>query len=463
MVWPTDDLTTAHLDSSTDDPGLARAELKAAVDKIKSILAEVPSGSTVWHSSNDGPGGTPSLDAATLGGAGKDSAYHLNLANSTGSLAASKVSDGPGSGLNADQLDNQDGSYYRDLGNATGTLSTARIGTDTITAAKIAANAIGNSELASNAVNTVNILNGAINSPKLATTTDEQSSTSSSTDVILASYGEYGFNNQTRMQDTSPRFYVSTTGTNGSSVDSGEPFYGHTDYRSYVTCSAQTTGERSYARVRYITGSPPYNLGDGEVLLFVWLKLSSSGDIITTQTSRTPPWAYNGPTNITADRYDTNGKGYKTIRQINEIDGSIETFEREVDFDFKNSDMDLIPHPFVNVQPDENIILLDPPDTLYIMELFEMGESIIDLMDKDYLRLDNETIKRSTPNGVLPAKFKWKNTRARVGEATKDRRMKRGVFSQNKQERDETRRRIVERRANRRINIGENGRDNRNE
>jgi hypothetical protein len=85
------------------------------------------------------------------------------------------------------------------------------------------------------------------------------------------------------------------------------------------------------------------------------------------------------------------------------------------------------------------------------------------LMDKDYLRLDNETIKRSTPNGVLPAKFKWKNTRARVGEATKDRRMKRGVFSQNKQERDETRRRIVERRANRRINIGENGRDNRNE
>lgn len=425
MVWPTDDLTTTHLDSSTDDPGLARAELKAAVDKIKSILGEVPSGATVWHSLNDGPGGTPSLDAATLGG--NDSAYHLNLANATGLLAASKISDGAGSGLDADQLDGQNGSHYLDLGNATGTLSMNRIAPNSITQTQIAANAVDYSELADNAVHTSSILNGAINSPKLATTIDEQSSTSSSTDVILASYGEYGFNNQTRMQDTSGRAYVSTTGTNGS-TERGEAFAGHTDYRSYVTCAVGTTGERSYARVRYITGSPPYNLGDGEVFLFVWLKLSSSGDIITTQTSRTPPWAYNGPTNITADRYDTNGKGYKTIARINEINGSIETYEQEVDFDFKNSDMDLIPHPFVNVQPDENIILLDPPDTLYIMELFEMGESIIDLMDKDYLRLDNETIKRSTPRGVTASKFKWKNSRKRAGEMNIDRRLKRGRF-----------------------------------
>lgn len=451
MVWPTDDLTTTHLDSSSDDPGLARAELKAAVDKIKSILGEVPAGSTVWHSSNDGPGGTPSLDAATLGGSGKDSAYHLNLANATGTLAASKVSDGPGSGLDADQLDNQDGSYYRDLGNATGTLNTARIGNDSITASKIAANAIGNSELASNAVNTVNVLDGAITQPKLATTPDEISSTSGSTDVIVASYGAYGFNNQTRMQDTSSRSYVSTTGTNGTTA-SGEVFAGHTDYRSYVTLTANTTGERTYARVRYVTGSPPYNLGDGEIALFIWLKLSSSGEIITTQTSRTPPWAYNGPTDIRADRYSLDGRAYKTIRQINEADGSIQTFEREVDYDFKNSDMELIPMPFINVQPDENVILLDPPDTLYLMELFEMGESITDLIEKDYLRLDNETINRITPNGVLPAKFKWKNTRTRVAEATKDRRMKRGVFSENQQEKDETRRQIIERRKRRRGN-----------
>lgn len=35
--------------------------------------------------------------------------------------------DGPGSGINADLLDNQDGSYYRNLANSTGTLPTARL------------------------------------------------------------------------------------------------------------------------------------------------------------------------------------------------------------------------------------------------------------------------------------------------------------------------------------------------
>ncbi len=42
MVWPTDNLTTQHLDAATDDPSQARVELLNAVNKIKAMLAENP-------------------------------------------------------------------------------------------------------------------------------------------------------------------------------------------------------------------------------------------------------------------------------------------------------------------------------------------------------------------------------------------------------------------------------------
>lgn len=66
MAWPTDDLTTTHLDSATDDPSQARVELKSAIDKLKAVLAEVDAGQTVFHSGNDGPGS--GLDADSVDG-----------------------------------------------------------------------------------------------------------------------------------------------------------------------------------------------------------------------------------------------------------------------------------------------------------------------------------------------------------------------------------------------------------
>lgn len=66
MAWPTDDLTTTHLDSETDLVAAARTEIIAAVNKIKAILAEVPAGKKVWHEDNDGAGS--GLDADRLDG-----------------------------------------------------------------------------------------------------------------------------------------------------------------------------------------------------------------------------------------------------------------------------------------------------------------------------------------------------------------------------------------------------------
>jgi hypothetical protein len=47
MTWPADDLTKVHLDSTTDDPSQARAELEALLDKVKLILGEVTTGQIV--------------------------------------------------------------------------------------------------------------------------------------------------------------------------------------------------------------------------------------------------------------------------------------------------------------------------------------------------------------------------------------------------------------------------------
>ena len=40
MTWPTSAISTANLDQGSDNPALARAELKTAVDNINSIVAE---------------------------------------------------------------------------------------------------------------------------------------------------------------------------------------------------------------------------------------------------------------------------------------------------------------------------------------------------------------------------------------------------------------------------------------
>lgn len=40
MTWPNTQISTEHLDSGTDSPALARANLKSAVDNLNSLVAE---------------------------------------------------------------------------------------------------------------------------------------------------------------------------------------------------------------------------------------------------------------------------------------------------------------------------------------------------------------------------------------------------------------------------------------
>jgi hypothetical protein len=198
-------------------------------------------------------------------------------------------------------------------------------------------------------------------------------------------------------------------------------------YNESVSSSVNLQGD---AVITYITSSPPYDLGDGEVPLFIFLHIKN-GIIDTVSTSIDPPWAHNGPTSTKPDRIEGIGglkRKYKTIYIPDESTGAIKTHEVEIDTVYKNKDMPIVPHPFI-LNNNESVILLDPVETNYFLELQNAGENINSLIINDYIRLDNTPITRNAPPGVIASRFKWKNTVRRAGEALEDRRLKRGSFS----------------------------------
>lgn len=112
-----------------------------------------------------------------------------------------------------------------------------------------------------------------------------------------------------------------------------------------------STGFTAYIDENYVQASPPYNLGNGDVPLFIFVALNKSGGISAVQVMPDPPWAYHGPTDIRAHRFDkVSGRSWRTDNGI----------EREVTQEFKNSDMAAIPHPFQWAGKDHSIVLLDP-------------------------------------------------------------------------------------------------------
>ena len=124
MPFPTDDLTTNHLDSSTDSAASARVELYNTVLKLKAVMAEFTAGSTAWHSDNDGAGS--GLGADTLDG--QHGAYYQSSSNqNSGTLPLDRL---PATltGKDADTLDSRHGSFYQNADNLiAGTIPTGRL------------------------------------------------------------------------------------------------------------------------------------------------------------------------------------------------------------------------------------------------------------------------------------------------------------------------------------------------
>lgn len=400
MAWPTDDLTNANTDAGTDLPSNARAEINAAILKIKAILAEITAAATVWHSGNDGA--ASGLDADLLDG--QQGTYYKDATTLNGQLP----------------------SYYLDYPNLTnvavqggtivnGSIQKPALATPCIDGANIESNSIGASHILAGAVAQSEIASGAVHQGQLNTSMGEVSGTISGNLTLPG--GTYGFYPQTK----------GSVGFSGSIIIADDP---STTYLTYINIGVNSG--TAYAQQRYINSSPPYSIEGIDYDLFLFL-LMRNNQILGCYSAFDPPWAHNGPTKTAADFYDKKGAAWQIVKEIPEeihtlknSDRSefiqetrkIKPIYRRVTQSIKNQDMPLIPHPFLSMQPGDQVVLIAPDQSGVYMDLcdaFRSGESVVELIHDDYLRIDNQAVDSTgKPPGVNLNRIKWKNSKVNI-------------------------------------------------
>lgn len=232
-------------------------------------------------------------------------------------------------------------------------------------------------------------------------------------------------NNQTDRAET-----VADAASGGSAYTS--PLFGAvTDYGgaevTVVHYDLQQVGGAASSRINYVTSSPPYDLGDGEIPLFIFAQLSPTGDVVVVHTAEDPVWAHNGPTDIVPSGYDKDGTPFRLVRPKltaqDRLDLSDPTkragilarlrdtppVAEPITQELKNRDMALIPHPFVKPPAGNRIAMVPVSDALYELgELHDVGENVAGLVARGYIKFDATPLKRVAPPGVIPTTCSWK-------------------------------------------------------
>lgn len=169
------------------------------------------------------------------------------------------------------------------------------------------------------------------------------------------------------------------------------------------------------ATQRYVSSSPPYDLGDGEVSGFAFALVNSAGEIEATYLADTPPWAYNGRTDIRCTHIcPVSKKKFRNVakkRSFEQImDGVRPSYKlEEITQDIKNADMPDIPHPFIGSDmTGKTVVLLDPMDRRIekVLEYMNAGGDVSEIFK--LIKPDNEKLKRCGPKGVMQCKFKMR-------------------------------------------------------
>lgn len=196
--------------------------------------------------------------------------------------------------------------------------------------------------------------------------------------------------------------------------------YDSTSYSSRVVSWSNTTNAGVGGQQRYITSSPPFDLGDGEAGGFIFLLMDSLGKVVSHYAADVPPWGYNGPTDIRAKKVcRITKKKYRygmrpmSIEQI--IDGANPEYEyQEITQQIKNADMVLIPHPFGVIPSGHTVVLLDMMDERLrrLVDYQNGGGDISEALMSGKIYADNEHIKgRNGPLGVMQARLKFRKSK----------------------------------------------------
>ena len=293
-------------------------------------------------------------------------------------------------------------------------IQSAAIADGAVTQAKIANVSVGQSELKT----TFGTVGGYFNSGASATYT--------------APGGNYAFAHLHYASAYYTYCVINNNGLNGNGVYNRWVKIGNSD---------SGTGRNFYAYYReyYVQASPPYDLGDGEIPLFVFAKLDSNRNQKSIYVAPEAPWHYNGPTDIRATRKEpVSGRSW---RKVLAVDAELHNLgltpqaairqglytrqsladrraqdratgnyaEIEITQAVKNADMPIIPHPFER-RPGEKIVLLDPvsPVMLELLELHDQGEDVARLVHDGHLIIDNIPLNRAGPRGVDVVGVRWK-------------------------------------------------------
>lgn len=206
-----------------------------------------------------------------------------------------------------------------------------------------------------------------------------------------------------------------------------------------VTIESSGAPFTSYVRLYYVQASPPYDLGDGEIPLFIFgLVDNATGKIESLSVSPEAPWHYNGKTNIQANRKDkVSGRSWRNCcrTQLEKFENQVDVktllmnpatrqqgldiladkkpYEIEITQAVKQADMPDIPHTFGGDLTGKTVVLLDPvsPIIEQLFHLYETGEDVNELIHDGYLTYGNSQIARVTPKGVVCVDLAWKNTK----------------------------------------------------
>jgi len=295
---------------------------------------------------------------------------------------------------------------------------TLRVKADGITSSELAPDSVGSSEIATGAVGSPEISAGAVGQSEIGAGAVHQSELDTSRGTVTQNStvganfvlpgGEYGF--YPDVEDLSG---------NGDAQIAVAYNVGSRTTNIWMVANGGTHAIR--AGQRYINSSPPFDIGDGEIPLFVYAKIKNN-KIIGTYTANVPPWAYNGPTSISGKFCKKRGKKFQSRRKrsissesdfIDYMEGDrSELEEAEVTNAIKNADMNIIPHPFSGGEEPDSIVLLDPCETLKLADLHDEGIEINELFQAGYLKLDNDFLtekdRRQVGNNVNIMRIRWK-------------------------------------------------------
>jgi hypothetical protein len=289
-------------------------------------------------------------------------------------------------------------------------------------------------------IDSAQIVASAVTQGKLSTTTGEVSHNSATLTNKTLAGGEYGFYPQLKCD----------SGTDLAQAIIATTFTG-TTYTTNIALDRNSGTGFVYAQQRYVQASPPYDLGDGEIPLFVFLLVdTNTQEIRGTYIAPEAPWHHNGPTIIRPDEY-VDGVPYRLVRRVPpgleaardqvaiirqklRANNQIDDVDRAVMRDFyiamrnqpkvrseitqavKNADMNLIPHPFPDYDAaTQTVILLDTQSPLARQLLHFIQDEGADfdatkMFTKGFMTINTTPLTRAGPNGIIQLGFNWRNT-----------------------------------------------------